>query len=59
MDNKIICSLCGKEILEEKSNNPWPIRNNGRCCDVCNVIYVLKTRQGLNYVSNRSRQNII
>lgn len=37
---KFICCICGKEY-EGFGNYPWPVKEDGRCCDECNdqVIY--------------------
>tara|TARA_B100000287_G_C20552986_1_gene749260 strand:- start:832 stop:1167 length:336 start_codon:yes stop_codon:yes gene_type:complete len=42
------CNLCGKEILEMRSNNPLPLvhsddEEGGRCCTSCNS-YVTAAR---------------
>jgi len=36
----MICSICGQRY-EGYGNNAWPI-NEGRCCDSCNTLVVLK-----------------
>lgn len=30
-----ICCMCGEE-LKDFGNNPYPISDEGRCCDKCN-----------------------
>ena len=35
------CCICGKEIDEMNSNNPFPYKTEGRCCDECNYEYVI------------------
>lgn len=47
---KKICCICGKEI-EGYGNNPFPIRNEGECCDECNYKYVLTAR--LNIINKK------
>ena len=37
------CCLCGKEFYGY-GNNPAPIENDGRCCDMCNSNYVVRAR---------------
>lgn len=37
------CCICGKKFTEY-GNNPWPIRDDGRCCDKCNWTVVLPAR---------------
>ena len=38
------CVICGEEIEGEYGNNPDPVRSEGRCCDVCNMKYVVPFR---------------
>ena len=42
MDDKHICSICGKEF-EGYGNNAEPV-NDGRCCDKCNEEVVIPRR---------------
>ena len=35
-NNSFKCCICGKDVKGEFSNNPWPLREDGRCCDECN-----------------------
>jgi len=47
-EDLVECNLCGKEILEIKSNNPLPLVHSddeevGRCCISCNS-YVTAAR---------------
>lgn len=37
------CCICGKEF-EGRSNNPYPYKEKGECCDECNFKYVLPSR---------------
>lgn len=37
------CSICGKEITDEFSNNAQPV-NDGRCCNACNRNVVIPAR---------------
>ena len=32
---KQVCCICGKEFTGF-GNNPWPIKENGQCCNECN-----------------------
>ena len=53
MSKKIECCICGAKIKDRDSNNPRPVKYEGRCCDKCDKIYVLPMRvlrgkQGLN-----------
>ena len=34
--NKKTCRLCGAEI-KGYGNNPWPLADEGECCDACNA----------------------
>ena len=46
MDNGVkICCICGKEF-EGWGNNPYPVvkDEDARCCDDCNVMYVIPAR---------------
>ena len=38
-----ICCICGKQF-EGWGNNPAPIKNEGECCDDCNMSVVLVAR---------------
>ena len=38
---KNICCICGKEY-DGYGNNPYPIKESGRCCDKCNRIVILE-----------------
>ena len=37
------CCICG-EPLQGDGNNPWPVKDDGECCDKCNYAYVLPKR---------------
>lgn len=37
------CCICGEEV-EGYGNNPFPIHEEGRCCDACNIKFVLPAR---------------
>lgn len=52
MDNKVKrCCICGKEI-KGVGNDPYPVREEGRCCQYCNYTIVLPERVRL------SKQNL-
>lgn len=38
------CCICGKDIDDDFGNNPIPIRVRGKCCDECNIAYVIPAR---------------
>lgn len=40
---KKVCCICGKEF-EGWGNNPSPIKEEGECCNDCNVKYVISAR---------------
>lgn len=37
------CCICGKTYTGW-GNNPWPVKENGRCCDWCNETEVIPAR---------------
>lgn len=47
------CCICGKEIVDGFGNNPWPVKDKGECCDLCNISIVLKAR--LNMLNNKKK----
>ena len=42
-ENDKTCCICGKTFVGW-GNNPWPIKEEGRCCDTCNYTTVLMAR---------------
>ena len=45
------CSICHiTEIDEIHSHNAEPV-NSGRCCDTCNMMYVIPTRVKMQFES--------
>lgn len=38
-----ICCICGEEI-DGYGNNPAPVKSEGRCCDACNMKFVIPAR---------------
>ena len=44
------CSICKDDIINEFGHNAEPI-NSGRCCDTCNLMYVVPTRIKLQFES--------
>lgn len=40
---KKICCICGKPF-KEWGNNPWPIKEEGTCCNACNQTRVIPAR---------------
>lgn len=44
MDNETkVCCICGKQF-KGYGNNPWPIKEEGECCEQCNYNIVLPKR---------------
>lgn len=39
------CVIC-KKPFEGKGNNPYPVKDEGRCCDECNLTKVVPSRMG-------------
>ena len=37
------CVICG-EKFNDWGNNPWPIKDEGECCEFCNMTKVLPAR---------------
>ena len=42
-DLKNICCICGEEY-EGYGNNPAPVSEEGRCCNACNLKFVIPAR---------------
>lgn len=42
-----VCCICGR-AFKGYGNNPWPLRNYGKCCDKCNDNVVAKRIELLN-----------
>lgn len=40
---KKICCICGEEFIGY-GNNPWPVAEEGECCDQCNSDSVIPAR---------------
>ena len=43
---KFTCCICGEEFTGY-GNNPWPIKEEGRCCDNCNWQVILERIKNL------------
>jgi hypothetical protein len=41
-ENKFVCCICGRKT-QGYGNNPWPIKDHGKCCNECNE-KVIKAR---------------
>lgn len=44
------CCICGKEF-QGWGNNPWPVKEDGECCDACNQLKVIPARLRQVYAS--------
>jgi formylmethanofuran dehydrogenase subunit E len=42
-EQKFVCCICG-EPSEGYGNNPSPYKEKGRCCDSCNLKFVIPAR---------------
>lgn len=40
---KKTCCICGKKF-GGYGNNPWPVKQDGECCDDCNFTKVIPAR---------------
>lgn len=40
-----VCCICGEE-LDGYGNNPEPYKQGGKCCDACNIKFVIPARLG-------------
>ena len=40
-----VCVICGETIVSIlDSHNPFPVREKGRCCTLCNDVHVIPAR---------------
>ena len=39
-----VCVICNKKIEDEFGNDPWPLKDFGKCCDKCNLNEVIPAR---------------
>lgn len=51
MNEKHICCICGEEFIGF-GNNPYPIKEEGRCCDMCNMKVIEKRLEDLKNKDN-------
>lgn len=49
------CCICGKEF-DGWGNDPWPIKDDGCCCDECNRQYVIPARIAQYYEDYNSKK---
>lgn len=43
-EKKLVCCICGNEINDPYGNNPAPVKEDGRCCNICNDTIVIPAR---------------
>ena len=50
-DNNMKCCICGNEFQSgEWGNNPYPVKEDGECCSVCNDMFVVPAMiKGMNH----------
>lgn len=53
-EEKLICCICGKECENKYGNNPYPLSENGKCCNTCNI-KVLQCRQMMSRIKAGTR----
>ena len=60
MDEKYTCVICGEEFIGY-GNNPYPIKEDGRCCNDCNTKVIKKRLEKLQEIDTMSdpRANLI
>ena len=58
MENKFTCVICG-EAGEGFGNNPSPVRNDGKCCAICNEKFVIPERlKRLSFVNDNAKGKV-
>lgn len=43
-DMKRNCCICGIELRKWEGRNPYPLKEEGECCELCNYEYVIPAR---------------
>ena len=41
------CVICGIEMEQRMSCDPYPVKNEGRCCKICDRTHVTPARMAL------------
>lgn len=49
---KKVCCICGKEF-KGWGNNPWPVKEDGECCNSCNSQKVIPARIAIHMKGGR------
>ena len=52
MYNHFKCCLCDKKFVGY-GNNPYPITNQGVCCDACNYLKVIPARMLMHQLAEK------
>lgn len=47
-----VCCICGKEF-KGWGNNPWPVKEDGECCNSCNSQKVIPARIAIHMKGGR------
>jgi hypothetical protein len=45
------CVICN-QVIKGWGNNPWPLKEQGRCCNDCNSFFVIPERMRRIYLSS-------
>ena len=56
-DDTFTCCICGEECTGH-GNNPWPVKEEGKCCDACNFHYVIPKRFELSVEAPEDDENL-
>ena len=56
-DEVKVCCICGDKF-KGWGNNPWPVKEEGQCCDLCNDLKVIPARLRQMYLSTQRKENI-
>ena len=54
-NNEKKCCICGIKFVGW-GNNPWPVKDDGECCDVCNNTKVIPARLAQMYLSTKRKE---
>lgn len=56
MEEQKKCCICGCKFTGW-GNNPWPVKDEGECCDDCNSLKVIPARLRQMYLSTERKSN--
>ena len=51
------CCICGAKFIGW-GNNPWPVKDEGECCDYCNDMKVIPARLRQMYLSSTGKERM-